>query len=109
VLDAIRTLLGKMNVRIVEPSATRGKGVCCGDTFYGTLPVKQVLGLMAKRAGEMPVEDVVVYCVSCAKSMFNGGRRPRYLVDLLFGEETIAGTTDPDAWHAEVDRFIGTH
>jgi len=109
VLDAVRTLLTKMNVRIVEPKATRAKGICCGDTFYGTLPVAQVKTLMAKRAAEMPEEDVVVYCVSCVKSMAIGGRKPRYLVDLLFGEETVPGSHDPDAWHAELDRFIGTH
>jgi Fe-S oxidoreductase len=109
VLDAVRTLLEKMNVRIVEPKATRSRGICCGDTFYGTLPVAQVKGLMAKRAGEMPEEEVVVYCVSCVKSMAIGDRKPRYLVDLLFGEETVPGNLDPDAWHGELDRFIGTH
>ena len=41
----------------------------------------------------MPAEDVVVYCVSCAKAMFIGGKRPRYLVDLLFGEATVPGTS----------------
>jgi Fe-S oxidoreductase len=107
--DAVRTLLGRMNVRIVEPKATRSKGSCCGDTFYGTLPVAKVKELMAKRAGEMLEEDVVVYCVSCVQSMAIGGKRPRYLVDLLFGESTVPGSGDPDAWHLDVDRFIGAH
>ncbi len=57
----------------------------------------------------MPAEDVVVYCVSCAKAMFIGGKRPRYLVDLLFGEETVPGTLDLDAWHAEIDEFTRNH
>jgi hypothetical protein len=38
-----------------------------------------------------------------------GGRKPRYLADLIFGEETHAGTVDPDKWHAELDAFIETH
>ena len=57
----------------------------------------------------MPEEDVVVYCVSCIQSMHIGGKKPRYLVDLLFGEETLPGFSDPDLWHADLDRFIGLH
>jgi Fe-S oxidoreductase len=107
--DAVRALLARMNIAVVEPRNTRTRGTCCGDSFYGTLPVDQVKAQMRKRAGEMPCEDVVVYCVSCCKAMHIGGRRPRYLVDLLFGEETSAGTFEPDAWHAEIQAFIDSH
>ena len=64
---------------------------------------------MKRRADEMPTEEVLVYCVSCTKSMFNGGKKPRYLVDLLFSEETVAGTVQPDDWHQELDDFIEKH
>jgi hypothetical protein len=57
----------------------------------------------------MPVDDVIVYCVSCANSILVGGKRPRYLVDLLFGEETNPRTAEPDAWHRELDGFIDAH
>ncbi|HWR30737.1 MAG TPA: (Fe-S)-binding protein, partial [Negativicutes bacterium] len=82
---------------------------CCGDSFYGTLPVEQVKAQMKKRAAEMPCEDVVVYCVSCIKALHIGGKQPRYLVDLLFGEKTDIGTWEPDAWHNEVQQFIDAH
>jgi Fe-S oxidoreductase len=103
--DAVRTLLRRMNITVVEPKATRTKAVCCGDSSYGLVPVAKVRAQMALRAAQMPANDVVVYCVSCVKSMFNGGKRPRYLVDLLFCESTLAGTLDPDAWHREIDEF----
>jgi hypothetical protein len=64
---------------------------------------------MKKKASEMPAEEVLVYCVSCAKAMFIGGKRPRYLIDLLFEEETIPKTLDPDEWHRELDVFIESH
>ena len=80
--------------------------MCCGDSFFGILPTKEVKERMRSRATEMPADEVVVYCVSCVKSMHIGGKRPRYLVDLLFGEETLAGTCEPEAWHAELDAFI---
>lgn len=106
---AVRTLLKKMNIRLVEPEHTGTKSRCCGDSFYGVLPVEQVKEKMKQRADEMPVEDVVVYCVSCCKSMHIGGKKPRYLVDLLFGEETMPGVFEPEEWHAQVEAFIETH
>jgi hypothetical protein len=33
----------------------------------------------------------------------------RYLVDLLFAEETVPGVYEPDAWHGELDEFIAAH
>ncbi len=106
---AVRTLLERMNIVLVEPKNTGLKSTCCGDSGWGKIPTSKVRELMGKRAAEMPADDVVVYCVSCAKSMFVGGKQPRYLVDLLFGEETIPMTTEPDAWHRELDDFIAAH
>lgn len=106
---AIRTLLQRMNIALVEPEQTGAKSSCCGDSFFGLLPVDQVKQQMAKRAMEMPADDVVVYCVSCIKAMHIGGKNPRYLPDLLFGEPTHPGTFEPEAWHAELDAFIENH
>jgi len=107
--DAVRELIRKMNITLVEPCLTRTKSTCCGDTFWGNIPTPEVVNQMKKKASEMPVDDVIVYCVSCAKAMFVGNRRPRYLVDLLFSEETVPKTFEPDAWHRELDDFINTH
>lgn len=107
--NAVRVLLKRMNIHVVEPEKTRTKGTCCGDSFYGVLPVEQVKQQMKKRAGEMPADDDVVYCVSCCKSMYIGGKKPRYLVDLLFEEDTIIGTFEPDEWHGQVNDFINEH
>jgi hypothetical protein len=41
--------------------------------------------------------------------MFIGEKRPRYLVDLLFEEDTVPKTYDPDEWHKEIDEFRETH
>ncbi len=107
--EAVRELLRKMNVDLREPKHTRTHGICCGDSAFGEVPTAKVKKMMKKRASEMPADEVVVYCVSCSKSMFIGGKRPRYLVDLLFGEETLPGTLEPDDWHAELDVFIAAH
>ena len=106
---AVRRLLERMNIVVAEPEATRTHAVCCGDSFFGQLPDARVKELMALRAGAMPVEDVVVYCISCVKAMSLGGRRPRYLVDLLFDEETRPGVVEPGDWHAALEAYVALH
>jgi Fe-S oxidoreductase len=107
--SSIRKLLEKMNIEIVEPKNTRTKACCCGDSFYGVLPVEQVKEQMKQRAGQMPCDNVVVYCVSCIKSMHIGGKTPRHIIDLLFEQGTEIGTFDPDAWHQELQKYIDAH
>ena len=107
--SAIRRLLKKINIEIIEPKNTRTKAVCCGDSFYGTLSVDFVKEQMKKRSNEMPCDNVVVYCVSCIKAMHIGGKKPRYIVDLLFGEETKIDISEPDIWHDELQKFIKAH
>ena len=109
IYGAIRRLLERMNIEVVEPKRTKEKGVCCGDTFFDKIPVDKVKAQMKKRAAEMPCDDVVTYCVSCSKSMHIGGKSPRYIVDLLFSEETPPKTFDPEEWHKELDDFIEKH
>lgn len=106
---AIRKILERMNITVIEPKNTQKKAVCCGDSYYGVLSVEQVKEQMKKRSKEMPCDNVVVYCVSCIKAMHIGGKKPRYIVDLLFGENTQIGTHEPDAWHNELQDFIDTH
>jgi len=94
---------------LIEPEHTKTKSTCCGDSFYGVIPVQKVMEQMVKKSSEMPVDDVVVYCVSCTKAMFVGGKKPRYLVDLLFAEETQPKTFEPDDWHKELSSYIEEH
>ncbi len=103
---AIRVLLKRMNITLKEPKNTGTKSTCCGDSFYGVIPTEQVKEQMIKRTAEMPVKDVAVYCVSCTKAVFIGGKTPRYMIDLLFGEETVPKTVEPDQWHKEIDDYI---
>ena len=104
--EAVRTLLTRMNIVLVEPRSTRTKGICCGDSLWGEIPTPDVLDRMKARAAEMPAPEVVVYCVSCALAVTIGGKTPRYLVDLLLGEETAPRILDLEAWHAELQTYI---
>lgn len=107
--EAVRTLLKRMNFTIIEPEQTGTNGFCCGDSYYPAHKKEDVLARMKKRADSMPAPDVCVYCVSCIKSMKNGGKNPRYILDLLFNEKTEPGETDPEKWHESLNKFIETH
>jgi len=107
--EAIRTLFQKMNIRITEPANTRTKSTCCGDSFYPQLPVNKINELMIKRTAEMPLENVVVYCVSCIQSVGIGGKTPRYLPDLLLGLETKPKISPTELWHKKLDEYIEKH
>ena len=106
---AIRKLVNKMNINLVEPESTMTNSICCGDSFYGEIPVHKVELQMKKRTSQMPADDVLVYCTSCTKAVFIGGKKPHYMIDLLFGEETIPKTLDLDEWHKQLDEYIASH
>lgn len=107
--EAIRSIIQKMHIRIVEPEHTRTKSTCCGDSFYPQLPAESVNLLMKKRTDEMPLDDVIVYCVSCIQSVSIGGKTPRYLPDLLMGLDTQPEVYKTDAWHMQLDEYIEKH
>lgn len=106
---AVRSLLHKMNIAVVETELNGAHTVCCGDDFYPALPLAEVHARMKARADSMPCEQVAVYCVSCIKAMHIGGRTSRYLVDLLYGEETEPQIYDTAAWHEQLQAYIEQH
>jgi len=106
VQNALRDLLSKMNVRLVEPASTKKESTCCGDVYYGSLPTDKVREIMTEKADEMPVSEIVVHCVSCIMAVFNGGKSPRYIADLLFNESTAVKNIDLDIWHDSLKEYI---
>ena len=106
---AVRSLLKKMNIQIIEAKLHGKRSVCCGDDLYNKLPLEKVHTFMKERANSMPTEDVCVYCVSCIKSMKIGGKTPRHLLDLLLGQETDPQIYDTIKWHEQLQEYIDSH
>lgn len=106
---AVRSLLTKMNIAIVEIKAHGEHSVCCGDNLYPHCDLETVHSYMKRRADSMTCEDVVVYCVSCIKSIYIGGKTPHHLIDLLFNEATDPQEHRTDIWHEQLDEYIKTH
>jgi len=106
---AVRSLLEKMHIEVVESQYAGTKSICCGDNFYGHIPLEEVNAFQKKRASQMPCQDVAVYCVSCIKSMHIGGKTPHHMLDLVLGELTEVQETRLDVYHDELDRYIEEH
>ncbi|WP_154674901.1 heterodisulfide reductase-related iron-sulfur binding cluster [Desnuesiella massiliensis] len=107
--EAVRSILRKMNIEIIDSKFSGIKSICCGDNFYPQLPIEKVTELQKKRASQMPCQDVVVYCVSCIKSMTIGGKTPHHMVDLVLNEETEPQETRIDVFHDALNLYINEH
>lgn len=101
----IRLLLQRMNIQIIEPHATCSNSKCCGQIFYGKIPILKVEEMMRKRAEEMLCENVAVYCSSCIVGISVGGKKPHYILDLLFNEQTDICDSDVDGWNKKLNHF----
>jgi len=107
--QAVRNLLKKMNIDAVETKFYGSRSVCCGDDLYPRLPIEIIQQKMRERADSMPCNEVCVYCVSCIKSMYIGGKTPRHLMDLLMDERTEPQIYDTILWHEQLKDYIQKH
>lgn len=106
---AVRSILQKMNMKIIDSKFSGTESVCCGDSFYPQLTIEEITELQKRRAFQMPCQDVAVYCVSCIKSMAIGGKTPHYMVDLILNEETEPQETRIDVYHDALNQYINEH
>lgn len=103
---AVRTLLKRMNIQVVETKAHGTQSICCGDNFYTRIPDIEVRAFQKTRVSQMPCNDVVVYCVSCIKSMSIGGKTAHHLLDLILEQPTFVGETDLETYHTSIQFHI---
>lgn len=106
---AVRGLLQKMDLDVIEAEKSGTRSVCCGDSLYPSQDMGKIHAAMRARADSMPCEKVVVYCVSCIKAMAIGGKVPCHLTDLLLNKPTDPQGCDVQKWHAELDAYIAAH
>jgi len=108
--DAVRLLLNKMNVDIVEMKENYEKTQFCGVSIYQPAPERNLklapkrfvenaagkfisrteeeqLELMKKHCQEVVTDKVVAYCHYCAKGLQIGGKNVKHLAELLFPSE----------------------
>ncbi len=106
---AVRDLLQKMNMTVIEAEKSGVDSICCGDSLYPKCDIEAVRSAMKRRAASMPCEHVVVYCVSCIKALSIGGKTPCHLTDLLLDRSTDPQGCDIKKWHDTLDAYIESH
>ncbi len=106
---ALRSVLKKMNIDIVESDFSGKNAICCGDSAYGKVSLEKLHELQKKRASQMPCQNVAVQCVTCIKSMAIGGKTPHYLPNLILNKNTDIQTLDMVAYHDELQAYIDVH
>ena len=110
VQGAIRSILRKMDVEVVELPDARGESRFCGASFLGAAP-KQDAGFAPRRyvhdaaergifvphdpadvqrileehCAAIPVDEVCCYCTACDAGLEAGGKRPINLIELVSG------------------------
>jgi len=107
--EAVRSLLCKMNISIIESEFCKTSSICCGDNLYPHVSIEEVTAFQKKRAAQMPCEDVAVYCVSCINSMAVGKKIPHHMVDLVLNEKTEPMETRIDLYHDALHKYIDAH
>lgn len=106
---AVRSILRKMNIQIIESEFSGTNSICCGDTFYSHIPDEKVAAFQRWRAAQMPCDDVVVYCIGCVRSMTVGRKNAHYLADLLFDRKTEPINNTLSEYHRDLDAYIKKH
>ena len=107
--QAIRRLLAKMNIKVVESKFSGTESVCCGDNFYGYVPNADVEKRIRMRAVQLPSDNVVVYCIGCVRAMVFAGKTPLYLPDLILDKKTEMMQDTLDEYHLKLGQYIDEH
>lgn len=108
VQDAVRGLLRKMNIHVIEQSESFEKTHFCGFTLLAEQPSyyrdfagkrfienapdslfiphteEEKLTIMRDHCAGIPTEKVACYCVGCADGIRLGGKGPVHVMELLF-------------------------
>ncbi len=90
---AVRSLLTKMNIEIVEIENNRTKADFCGtlhleaddvaDPKISKLPEETQVALMTRYVEQYSTDVVVAYCNRCVAGIKMGGRNAIHIMDLL--------------------------
>lgn len=106
--QAVRNLLKKMNVSVVEMKENRQNTRFCGATLYHPCPApnarfapnrfvqnaegmfqphteEEIQALMEEHCAQITTDKVVCYCVPCTKGIRQGGKQGLHLLDMILG------------------------
>lgn len=91
--DAVRSLLKKAGVKVVECARSRDKTVCCGNiAMLRAADPKKSAAMRAERLHEIPAHlPVASYCAGCVDAFASEGCDSAHLVELLVKKSSARG------------------
>lgn len=88
--QAVRSILGKMNIKIVEFKHSKDKTICCGQKNMLMVLDKpkamKVLSLRAETAGDY---EIVSYCSACVQAFKSVDKEAYHVLELLLKTKGI--------------------
>lgn len=102
--EAVRNVLKKMNIEVVEIENNKDKADFCGTLHYvaksddlkvyngkkiSELPIEIQTALMQEQVSKYTCEYVIVDCNRCKKGILLGGGKPIHIIDLILGNADI--------------------
>lgn len=107
--EAVRLMLRKMNIEVVELKDAREKSRFCGYSLYDALPARYDVWapkrfgnapgdlfqprsdaekemLMKEHCRDIETRDVACYCIACVNGVTTGGKNGIHLAELAFGK-----------------------
>lgn len=107
--DAVRSLLQKMHIAVIEDDFIRAQSKCCGDRMLKVMSVPEVEEYRYERMQAMPGDHIAVYCASCIEAVDIGQKTPYYLLDLLFDEPTTPPHVGTEKWMGALMEHRASH
>jgi Fe-S oxidoreductase len=108
--DVVRHLLDRMNIKIIESDFCREKSLCCGNPLLREGKEEAGRAMLRKSAESLPVDDVLVYCISCMKVLAQAGKHTHLLLDLLMGNPSDPGEGKMGkAWYLSLKEYQKKH
>ncbi|MPQ45118.1 (Fe-S)-binding protein [Clostridium tarantellae] len=84
---AIRSILTKMGIEILEFKMCREKSICCGKkNMMMVLEPEKGKAILENRLKQSPYTSIVTYCASCAHSFKVPGFKSYHIMELIFNE-----------------------
>lgn len=82
--DAVRSIMNKMGISVVEFDNSRTKTLCCGKiNMTMALNPEKGIRILEKRVSQCKTDKIASYCASCVHSFGMAGKQGFYISELL--------------------------
>lgn len=85
--NSVRSLLGKLGIRIEETESSKEQTTCCGYGGLMSFANPEIAEKVVRRRIDESGADLVAYCAMCRDNFAARGKRTFHLLDLIWGAD----------------------